>query len=91
MMVPSLDITKAMQSIWVLLPIIFSVIISSDELHFSTAFAPTRSLQSTSSQKNINLLSAVKTASSSSAEGTTSSRLKRTSSFTDWAKENDIK
>ena len=35
-------------------------------------------------------LSAVKTASSSS-ESATSSRLKRTSSFTDWAKQNDIK
>jgi len=81
-----------MQWIWVL-PIIIAVIISSDDVHFSTAFAPTGSLQSISSSHHqyINLLSAVKTASSSSAEGTTSSRLKRTSSFTDWAKENDIK
>jgi len=83
----SLNITKITQWIW-LLPIIFAVIISSNELHFSTAFAPTRSLQS-SHHQYINLLSAVKAA--SSAEGTTSSRLKRTSSFTDWAKENDIK
>jgi len=87
-----LNITKAMQWIWVL-PILIAVIISLDESHFSTAFAPTRSLlQSTSSHHQyINILSAVKTSPSSSAEGTTSSRLKRTSSFTDWAKENDIK
>ena len=43
-----------------------------------------------SSQSYKSTLSAVKTASSSS-ESATSSRLKRTTSFTDWAKQNDIK